>query len=158
MASTNGEASAFAAIRQLKYRYFRLLDTKDWSGLEQCFALEATASYPQRECADRDEIMRFLTESMTPDLITMHHGHHPEITVDGTTATGIWYLHDKVFAPAFDFALEGAALYRDTYECVDGEWLITHTGYQRIFESTWSTKDAPGWQIKQGRDLSWTLS
>ena len=44
-------------IRQLKYAYFRCLDTKDWDGVAACFVPEATASYPSQECADRDAIL-----------------------------------------------------------------------------------------------------
>ncbi len=146
-------------LRQLKYRYFRLLDTKDWTGLAECFVPAATATYPQRSCSGRDEIVSYLSESMTPGLISMHHGHHPEITVGGDPdsdrdrATGVWYLHDKVLVPAFDFALEGAALYSDRYVRVDGRWLIAHTGYERVFETRWSTADLPSFTVIQG-DIS----
>jgi hypothetical protein len=44
---------------------------------------------------DRDAILAFLRSSLVPDLVTMHHGHHPEIRVDGDSATGTWYLHDS---------------------------------------------------------------
>lgn len=149
-------------IRQLKYRYFRFVDTKDWEGVASCFVPEATAGYPQRECGNRDEIIAFLSESMVPDLVTMHHGHHPEITLDpaskaGRTATGIWYLHDKVMVVPYDFSLEGAAIYTDRYVCTDapdlGGWRMTHTGYQRIFETTWSLSKIEGFNVQQG-DLS----
>ncbi len=141
-------------IRQLKYAYFRCVDTKDWDGVAACFVPEATASYPGQACADRDEITAFLSKSMVPDLITMHQGHHPEIHFDDDDgddvdrASGTWYLHDKVFAPAFNWALEGAALYQDRYvRTLDG-WRMSHTGYERMFESTWSTGD--GFKLKQG--------
>lgn len=142
-------------IRHLKYRYFRYIDTKDWDGVASCFVPEATAGYPQRECANRDEIIAFLSESMVPDLVTMHHGHHPEITLDGNEATGIWYLHDKVMVVAYDFALEGAAIYRDRYvrtgDTSDlGGWRMTHTGYQRVFETTWSLSKVEGFKVEQG--------
>ena len=83
-------------IRQLKYAYFRSLDTKDWDGVADCFVAEATATYPAQECDSRDAIIAFLSEAMVPDLVTMHHGHHPEIRIDGDRATGTWYLHDQV--------------------------------------------------------------
>lgn len=134
-------------IRALKYRYFRCVDTKDWAGIADCFVPEATASYPQRACADRDEIVAFLSEAMVPDLVTMHHGHHPEIELAGDTATGTWYLHDKVFLPDLDFALEGAALYTDRYVRTPDGWLMTHTGYERVFEVTGTLA---GMTVKQG--------
>lgn len=144
-------------IRQLKYRYFRHVDTKDWDGVASCFVPEATAGYPQRECGSRDEIIAFLSESMVPDLVTMHHGHHPEITLDGDRATGTWYLHDKVMVAAYDFGLEGAAIYTDRYVRTDapdlGGWRMSHTGYQRVFEATWSLSAVPGFTVAQG-DIS----
>ncbi|WP_246210354.1 nuclear transport factor 2 family protein [Nocardioides piscis] len=137
------------AIRQLKYAYFRCLDTKDWEGVAACFVPEATATYPHHECESRVAIIDFLSTAMVPDLITMHHGHHPEIEIDNDRATGTWYLHDRVLAPAFEFALEGAGLYADRYvRTVDG-WRMEHTGYARIFEST-STIDS-GVKIEQGK-------
>ena len=30
--------------------------------------------------------------------------------------------------------IRGAAFYSDRYTKVDGEWLIRHTGYQRVYE------------------------
>lgn len=146
---------AIEHIRQLKYRYFRFVDTKDWDGVASCFVPEATAGYPQRECANRDEIIAFLSESMIPDLVTMHQGHHPEITLDGNEATGIWYLHDKVVVVPYDFSLEGAAIYSDRYSRTGdasdlGGWRMTHTGYQRIFEATWKLSAIEGFHVQQG--------
>lgn len=140
-------------IKQLKHRYFRFVDTKNWEGVASCFVPDATAGYPQQECGSRDEIIAFLSSSMVPDMVSMHQGHHPEITVDGDTATGVWYLHDKVFLPAFDFALEGAAIYTDSYVRTDAGWLKTRTAYDRMFESTWKISAVEGFRLKQG-DIS----
>lgn len=134
-------------IRQLKYAYFRCVDTKDWDGIVACFVPEATATYPTQDCVGRDAILTFLTTSMFPDLVTMHHGHHPEIRVDGDEATGTWHLHDQVYAPAFDFALEGSALYEDRYVRTSAGWRMAHTGYRRLFEKTVSAAVVT---IKQG--------
>ncbi|WP_232820093.1 nuclear transport factor 2 family protein [Nocardioides allogilvus] len=134
-------------IRRLKYAYFRCIDTKDWPGLAACFVPEATATYPTQDCADLDAILAFIRTSLVPDLVTMHHGHHPEIRVDGDSATGTWYLHDQVYAPAFDFALEGAALYSDRYVRTPEGWRMSHTGYERIFEKKTTVAGAT---IEQG--------
>jgi hypothetical protein len=137
-------------IKQLKHRYFRFVDTKDWEGVAGCFVPEATAGYPQQACGNRDEIIAFLSTSMVSDMVSMHQGHHPEIEVDGDTATGIWYLHDKVFLPQHDFCLEGAAIYTDSYVRTSEGWRKTHTGYERMFETTWSSKGVERWKIEQG--------
>ena len=69
-------------------------------------------------------------------IVTMHHVHHPEISVDGDSATGRWYLYDKVLAPEHDFYLEGAAFYEDSYLRTSEGWKIARTGYERTWELT----------------------
>ena len=61
-----------------------------------------------------------MRENLGEGLISMHHAHHPEISVDGDTAEGRWYLEDKVIVPDFDFVLEGAAFYTDRYARTPG--------------------------------------
>lgn len=140
-------------IRSLKHAYFRCVDTKDWDGVTDCFVPEATAAYPQQECASRDEIIAFLSTNMTSGLVSMHHGHHPEISVEGDDAAGRWYLHDKVFVADFDFALEGAAIYTDRYRRTADGWRMTDTSYERVFETTWSLSDVKSFKLSQG-DIS----
>lgn len=126
------------AIRQLKYRYFRLLDTKRFVELGELLTDDATTSYQSGELSyqGRDAIVAFLEESLgNGDIVTMHNGHHPEIELmSPTTAKGTWYLEDRVVVRAMDFELVGTLLYDDRYAKVDGEWKIRHTGYERIFE------------------------
>ena len=62
-----------------------------------------------------------------------------EITSE-TTAKGTWYLEDFVISQlpsegAPDgTVMHGTGIYRDEYVKIDGEWMISHTGYERIFE------------------------
>ena len=125
------------AIKKLKYRYFRYLDTKRWKELGALLTDDAKCSYDEGKYAydGRDAILGFLRESLdNPKIVTMHHGHHPEIEVDGERATGVWYLEDYVIFSDIGSALRGSALYADEYRKVDGEWKISSTGYSRIFE------------------------
>jgi hypothetical protein len=126
------------AIRQLKYRYFRLLDTKRFTELGALLTDDATTSYQSGELSyqGRDAIVAFLEESLgNADIVTMHNGHHPEIALTSpTTATGVWYLEDRVVVRAMDFEIVGTLLYDDRYVKVGDRWLIEHTGYERIFE------------------------
>jgi SnoaL-like domain len=126
------------SIRRLKYAYFRLLDSKQFRELGKLFVAEGTTAYEAGSLhqTGRDAIVDFLISSLgDPGIVTFHTGHHPEIDVgpDGT-ATGIWYLEDRVIVPAFDLVLGGTALYEDEYVVEDGEWRIRHTGYHRIYE------------------------
>ena len=69
-------------------------------------------------------------------LLSMHTGHHPEISVDknGVTAVGTWYLHDVIINLEHRAILTGAAIYADEYRKDSGEWRISKTGYERTFE------------------------
>jgi hypothetical protein len=142
------------AIRQLKYRYLRCLDMKQWDELAACFTPDATASYGdgQYEFAGRDRIMQFLVESLGPGFITMHQCHHPEIALEGGRATGRWALQDTVLMTDHGLILHGAAFYDDRYlRGDDGVWLIAHTGYVRTFEYLVNLEDLPSFRLTANR-------
>lgn len=146
-------------IKQLKYRYFRHLDSKQFSDIIELFTDDATTAYDngRHSYQGREQIFKFLDESMTtPDSLTAHQAHHPEITViDENHATGIWHFEDTVHRLDFRVLIFGAGIYWDEYVKVDGQWKIAHTGYERLWvrtekidedrlleiRSMWSTKD-----------------
>ena len=136
-------------ICRLKYRYLRSLDTKEWDEFEGCFVPEATGDYNGLVFADRAALVSYMRENLGPGLITLHQAHHPEIEVapDGASATGRWYLQDKVIVPDFKFMLEGAAIYTDRYVRTPDGWRVAHTGYRRTFEMTYDLADLPGLKI-----------
>jgi hypothetical protein len=112
------------AIRQLKARYFRLMDTKDWDGMRQVFTDDVvidTSEAGGDVVSGADKFMTFLREALG-DAVTVHHGHMPEIDITSdTTATGIWALNDIIVWPT-GIRLDGYGHYHETYEKVDGEW------------------------------------
>lgn len=125
-------------IRQLKARYFRYLDTIDYDGLKSVFADDAVAHFKgsgyEFKLTGWAELEAFYRKNITPNRFGTHNGHHPEITVDGDTATGIWYLADTFYNYDENFLTRGTSLYRDCYRRVNGEWRIAETGYTRIYE------------------------
>jgi uncharacterized protein (TIGR02246 family) len=126
-------------IRRLKYRYVRFMDTGDLDAMGNLFAPDATALFVggtfRFEIVGREAIVKFFKGSFTYDAISRHSVNHPEIDVlTETTAEGIWYLTDYYVDLNTLKATNGAALYRDRYEKIDGDWKIKHTGYTRIFE------------------------
>jgi len=135
------------AICRLKHRYVRLLDTKQWDEFADCFAPDATADYGGLSFDSPAAAVAYMRENLGDGMITMHHVHGPEIDVDGDTASGRWYLHDKVIAEPFRFALEGAAVYEDRYVRTGDGWRIAHTGYQRTYEMTWNLDDVPSLKV-----------
>lgn len=137
-----------ADITRLKYRYLRCLDTKQWDDFTGCFTEDATADYNGLEFTDRASLVDYMRENLGAGVLTMHQAHHPEIDVDADTATGTWYLHDKVIVDAFRFALEGGAFYSDRYVRTTDGWRIQHTGYRRTFEMTWNLDDPAAVTVK----------
>jgi hypothetical protein len=138
------------AIKQLKYRYLRTLDLKQWGDFAECFLPEATGDYAGLIFESRDALVGYMRENLGEGLISMHHAHHPEITVEGDEATGGWYLQDKVIVPEFDFVLEGAAFYTDRYLRTPDGWRIAHTRYRRTFEMSMSTADLKSYKVQRG--------
>lgn len=126
------------AIKQLKYRYFRCLDSKKWTDLAECFTADARTWYDSGKYSfdGIEAIMKFLRDSLSdPNIISLHHGHHPEIAITSAdSATGIWYLEDRLYFTEQNMMLWGAAFYEDEYAKIDGRWRIKATGYHRTFE------------------------
>jgi hypothetical protein len=91
-----------------------------------------------------------MREVLGPEMITVHQCHHPEIRVEGATATGWWYLADRVIMPAQRLVLEGAAFYDDRYVLSPDGWRISHTGYRRTYETTMSMDDLQSYRLKVG--------
>ena len=82
---------------------------------------------------------KIITESLRysfhDQACAMHTGHHPEINViSETDAKGKWYLQDIFYNIDHNTVTQGTALYEDIYVKLDGNWLIKHSEYDRIWE------------------------
>jgi hypothetical protein len=141
------DLEVFEQVRQLKYRYLRTLDLKQWDEYADTMTADIKADYGKRLSFDsRDAVVGYMREWLTPSIITMHQCHHPEIEVDGDTASGLWYLEDKVLILEQRMMLTGACFYEDEYRrCDDGKWRISRTGYRRTFEAVQSLD--PTWKL-----------
>jgi len=122
------------AIEQLKARYFRTMDTKDWAGMREVFAdgvvMDTTASGGS-VIVGADDFMAFLRETLA-GVVTVHHGHMPEIELTSpTTATGIWAMEDNLRWPDGS-ELRGYGHYAETYEKADGAWRISSSTLTRL--------------------------
>jgi uncharacterized protein (TIGR02246 family) len=117
------------AIKQLKARYFRTMDTKDWAGMREVFTDDLvidTTESGGNAMQGADRFMTFL-QKVLDGVVTVHHGHMPEIELTSpTTARGIWAMEDMLQFPESSpmRALHGYGHYIETYELVDGEWRI----------------------------------
>ncbi len=145
-------------IKRLKHRYFRTLDLKDWEPFGDCLATDVRARYGTQAMGEplhyesREAVVEFMSQNLGPGVVTMHVAQHPEIDVDGDTATGSWGFEDTVIVPDFKMLIRGAGYYRDTYRRdSDGAWRIASTEYERIYESTTSLEDTPSFKLIANR-------
>ena len=117
---------AIEAIKQLKARYFRTMDTKDWGGMRDVFADDVvvdTTDSGGNVISGADEFMAFL-EPVLQDVVTVHHGHMPEIELTSpTTARGIWSMEDMLrYADGTE--MHGYGHYHEAYELTGDTWRI----------------------------------
>lgn len=146
------------AIKKVKYRYMRALDTKHWDDFADTLTEDVVGDYgeslgEEHHFTDRASLVEFMRTSMPAGIITEHKVTHPEIEIDGDEATGIWYLQDKVIAPEFNFMLIGAGFYHDTYRRTPDGWKISKTGYDRTYDASLSTESL-GFKVKAGRAVN----
>ena len=131
------------AIKQLKARYFRTMDIKDWAGMRRVFADDVVMDTTESGggvIAGADEFLAFLEPTLR-DVVTVHHGHMPEIALtSGTTATGIWSMEDMLRWPD-GTEMHGYGHYHETYAKVDEEWRITTSTLTRL-RTDFRTPDA----------------
>ena len=121
------------AIKSLKARYFRAMDSKDWNELSNCFTDDLVADFraaPGMLAHGRENYMSQLTEILT-EASTIHHGHMPEIAmIDENNATGIWAMDDIVKLPGL--SVQGWGHYHETYRRELGVWKIARIKLTRL--------------------------
>jgi SnoaL-like domain len=129
------------AIKELKARYFRYLDTKQWNRLRNLFADTATFEGTRRYSGP-DDFVHSLSKWIQSGS-SVHQGHTPEIAFKGhDTARAIWPMFDKVEFPvkmvdgpfAGGVGFVGYGYYEEEYikRRGDGEWLISKLRLCRI--------------------------
>jgi ketosteroid isomerase-like protein len=121
------------SIKQLKARYFRTMDTKDWDAMRRVFTddlVADTSAAGGNVVEGADEFVAFLRATLA-DAVTVHQGHMPEIELtSATTATGVWALHDLVIWNGT--RLEGYGHYHETYEKLSDGWHIKSLTLTRL--------------------------
>jgi hypothetical protein len=129
-------ADELEALRVVKARYCRYLDTKDIEAWRSLFAPDvvvrldlavSTGGLDPQTMPPLDGLEQFepVVWGGITDAATVHHCHTPELALTSpTTATGIWAMEDLlVFANGS--RLHGAGHYHETYEKRSGAWVIT---------------------------------
>ena len=139
------DADAIEAIKQVKYRYLRALDTKHWDDFEDTLTEDIIGDYgsslgKEHHFTNRTDLVEYMRTSMPAGVITEHRVTHPEITVDGDDAEATWYLQDRVIVPEYNFMLFGAGFYHDRYRKTPDGWKICATGYDRTYDVSQSVE------------------
>tara|TARA_B110001454_G_scaffold205169_1_gene214537 strand:+ start:2093 stop:2548 length:456 start_codon:yes stop_codon:yes gene_type:complete len=133
--------TAIEAIKSLKGKYFRCLDTKDWHGFQSVFTADAIIEIPENfDTPFALEPFVAMVKTALANAVSIHHGHMPELDIlSETDARGIWAMNDQLFFPPGDAGLTGAAEivgaghYHESYRCGGGEWRIAKLRLTRIY-------------------------
>lgn len=141
---------AIEEIKQLKARYFRLMDTRDFDGMAFVFCKDAVfdctegggvtplgGTFNGRELPvthGREAIIAWIRHSFR-ETTSAHHGHCHEITIDSDTeAHGIIAMEDYLRGPdRVTEYVHGIGHYHEKYRFEDGEWRIAATKLTRLF-------------------------
>jgi hypothetical protein len=124
------------AIKQLKARYFRLLDTKQWDAWRDVFSDDFTAEvhggsiHEPIHFASPEELVAS-NRKILADVATVHHGHMPEISLTGPdTASGVWAMMDIV---NLGDGFRGYGHYHEEYVKQGGRWRIRRLRLTRLY-------------------------
>ena len=136
------------AIKQLKYAYFRCVDTANLEELATLLHEDLTVNYVggsyEWNIQGRRDFVANIGMAFSTQAVGQHNAHHPEIQMlSDTEATALWYLADNMWILNHKAKTCGTALYRDRYLKVDGNWVIKDTRYERIYEINEQLEAAP---------------
>lgn len=142
---------AIEAIRALKARYFRLMDTGQWDLLPAVFTRDLRVVTPDGALhAEGGDAYAAALRHSLEHAVSCHQGFMPEIAVhDAGSASGVWAMQDviewRTAHPRRGWkAIVGRGHYHETYRVEDGEWRIATLVLTRIsLDVTWPEGHAP---------------
>jgi len=144
--------TAIEDIRQLKARYFRYVDTRDWAGLATVFTDDILFDRTYGRAVQdpvtgiwspplpagpqlvhgRDAVLAMVRQAVG-HLTTVHHGHMPEIAIlDAANATGLWAMSDELRDSNGRLILAGRGHYHEVYRKTGDGWQIARCKLTRL--------------------------
>ncbi len=129
-------------IKQLKSRYCRYIDTKQWDLLPGLFSddvrFDGFASAPTG--SNGAAFVKGVSTRLDA-AFTMHHCHTPDIVfIDDDAARGVWAMADYMEWPEpiglpdapKARGMYGFGHYEEEYRRIDGEWKMSHLRLRRM--------------------------
>ena len=131
----------YLAISEVKARYCRHMDTKDWAAFAELFTedfeLDTSAAGGPPAIRGRDAAMNVI-RSAVGSAQTTHQVHSPEMQINGDVAQVIWAMQDRVIwsaarRPRPDMGGHtGYGHYHERYVRQDGRWWIAAQRLTRL--------------------------
>lgn len=122
------------AIKHLRGRYSRAVDTKQWDVYAASLTEDAVLTADSGVNEGRDSIVAVVSGALAT-ATTVHHQHTPEIEITGPdTATGIWAMQDVVQIGTF--VLRGFGHYHEEYVRTPEGWKIQRSTLTRVLIET----------------------
>ncbi len=134
---------AVEEIKKLKYRYYQFLDNRDWQAFTTVWTPDAVLDVrgETRIVNTEDGIYRG-AETITAfarkaigEGRTIDHALMPEIEIlSPNSARAVWVQEDRVYWPEGypNRSLHGHGYEHETYEKIDGKWLIKSSKLERL--------------------------
>ena len=134
-------------IRQLKSRYFRLMDTKKFDDWSSCFTEDVKAHYegaPRFSASMSSDIqidgrgaLVDGVRSLLENAVSTHQGFMPELEIlSEKKASGVWAMYDRVLLTSCDF--RGWGHYHEEYVKESSGWKIKSIHLTRLrVEEVW---------------------
>jgi len=141
---------AIEEIRNLKARYFRLIDTKQWEVLKSVFTSDMRVITPDGKVwmEGGDNYADSLKYGLE-NAVSCHQGFTGEIEVlDEKNAHGIWAMQDVIEwtekHPREGWkSILGRGHYHETYHYEGGEWRIATLSLTRLrLDITWPAEES----------------
>lgn len=148
MPHSPAELADIEAIRQAKARYIRGVDEGDAALVRSILHPDCRLDYVDcfvdpRTGTDYFPAMSIVLEGRDKfgsalvhlGIVSVHQVYNGEIELTGeATASAVWPMTDRLFFPAGSpyAELTGYGHYRETYEKVDGAWLLKTTKVTRL--------------------------
>ncbi|MCB2076235.1 MAG: nuclear transport factor 2 family protein [Novosphingobium sp.] len=130
---------AIEDIRNLKARYFRLMDTKQWEDLAAVFTSDMKVLTPDGDVyAEGGDTYADSLRASLENSVSCHQGLTGEIEIiDAGNAKGVWAMQDIIewddAHPRFGWkSIVGRGHYHETYRREGGAWRIATLTLTRL--------------------------